>query len=193
MRFSEFEQVPPDKRDSFLSKISESDRHDLFDQRPYHIAPHVEKSRRRTYFDDPEELHQALLRFHVPEAKPWRADEIIVHELAHSQYALAVGAVGVRYSFILNKSMKPVVAHVTHPEGVAVPNLVLAAIAANPYDSMQSELDVKQMRPYGYRNREVVAERIQRWNEQGFGVKLPELETANDAMSRLDERFQNRL
>lgn len=192
MRFSEFEQVPPDKRDSFLSKISESDRLDLIDQHPYHITPHKEK-RRRTYFDDPEELYQALLQFHVPEAKPWQADKILEHELAHGQYALAVGAVGVRYSFILKNSMEPVLAHVTHPRGATIPNLVLAAIAANPYDSMSSEIDVRQMHPYGYRNRNFVAERIQRWNEQGFGVYLPALETIHDAMSRLDERFQNRL
>ena len=177
MHYAEFEQIAPGKRDDFLSRISPQDRLDLIDQKPYSMLP-PKNNPRRTYFDDPEEFYQHILKYWVPESKPWRADAAIEHELSHGRYALAIGAISVRYSMVLCDNTQPLYTEPTYPTGIAIPNLAATAVSANPFDSwIKSDIDRGDMLRYGYTSREYVAERIARWNDQKFGILLPELES----------------
>lgn len=148
------------------------------------------KEPRRRYFYDSEEFYRELLRRWAPEAKPWRAAKAIEHEIAHERYARTVGAIGVRYSHI-RKKPGSVMIETIYPQGVTIPNLVATAVSANPIDSWYSPVDRGQMIRYGYKSRSYIKERIRRWNEQGFGPPLPELETVDEALARVAYRVAN--
>ena len=193
MHYAEFEQINPDKRGDFLRRISPQDRRDLIDQKPYSMVP-PRNDPRRTYFDDPEEFYQHILRYWVPETKPWRADAAIEHELSHGRYALAIGAIGVRYSMVLYDNTQPLYTEPTYPAHITLPNLAATAVSANPFDSwIKSNIDRGAMLQYGYASREYVAERIARWNDQKFGAQLPELDSSDEAQQYIYARENLRL
>lgn len=179
-------------QEEFLRRITDEDRRDLIDQRPYHMQP-LEEEAGRTYFEDPEDLYRHILRYRAPAAMPWRAAEVIEHELSHARYALAIGAQGVKYSVTLRDRLEPLYALPFYAPGATLPNLAISAVSANPYNSWSSYIDRWQMQRYGYASRQDLAERIHRWNEQSFGIQLPVLKTPEEAMKRIEIREQQRL
>jgi hypothetical protein len=178
MQYAELDSVSDEERMSVLEKLSTDELADLWDQKPYNLREFTPEEGRR-YFDDIESLHEYMRRYYVPESKPWRADEAASHELAHAKCALAVGAVGVKYYALdsLDKTTRNAI--FTQPYGpVALPNLAFAAIAVHPYTAGRSIADMRNIRSYGYRSREHVAERIVKWNQQNNGLFIPEPQLA---------------
>lgn len=177
MLYAEFAKLSPEEGADVLQSLSGDEVSYLWDQRPFEM-PALEPIKGHKYFDDIDDLHAYLLKHHVPEAKPWRASETAAHELAHAECALAVGAVGVAYSF--RKKMHPQTKnHVfTHYYGPAsLPNLAWAAIDVHPYDATKSITDMRNIHEYGYTSREQVASRIARWNEMNNGLLIPPPQT----------------
>lgn len=193
MRYAEYLGIDLEARTEFLAGLSPEDCRDLNDQEPYQMTDFHEKPG-RLYFDTPAELHDYLAQYYVPEAKLWRADEIAAHEAAHGECAMAAGALYVKYSVNIDPKVarSPIFTHPQHGAN-EVPNLVATAISAHPYTSWtESRVDRADMLGYGYDSREFVAERIRRWNEQGFGIHLPEPETQEKYLGRLARFRDNR-
>jgi hypothetical protein len=174
MRYSEFVQLGEQEQKDVFMSLSEEEIADLWDQKPYPVQEFVAEENRR-YFDNTEDLHAHLLKSYFPMTKPWMADEAVGHERAHTECALALGAVSVKYSVLDTMNVKDrtsVYAHFYGP--LEIPNLAWAAISMHPYNAHQSMVDMRNIKSYGYVSRDQVTRRIIRWNEQDNGLYIPE-------------------
>jgi hypothetical protein len=174
MQYSELMRLGEREREDALHALSEDEIADLWDQKPYPVQEFVAEDGRR-YFNDAEDLHAYLLKSYVPMTKPWMAGEIVSHERAHTECALALGAISVKYSVLDAMDMQDrtsVFAHFYGP--VEIPNLAWAAISMHPYTASQSRVDMRNIKSYGYESRDQVAQRIIKWNEQDNGLYIPE-------------------
>lgn len=164
-------QLDQPTRATVINNLSQVDREDLLDQVPSRsIFPDQQDD--YLYFDTPDELYDHLVSHVVPLAKPWLAAEIVGHEVAHTDCALALGATGIKYSVSLDKSVvPPAFAHIQTSS--PLPNLAHAAIAMHPYNSARSMEDVRTIGQSGYTSRDHVIARIERWNSHDNGLVIP--------------------
>lgn len=176
MKYEELMSIPPEEQKEILLGLSQEDVDNLWDQKPYPDTELTDEEGRK-YFDDLAALHEYAREHLVPATKPYEADAIVSHEGAHSECALALGAVSVRY-YVLDKmhetTRNNVFVEWYNPE--PLPNLAWAAISMHPFTASQSLTDMGNIRSYGYRTREQVRERIVRWNERESGIYIPELQ-----------------
>ena len=173
VKFSEIIQLSDSERSAVINDLTDEEIADLIDQRPYSTKAFTEEPD-HIYFDDAKELHKYLLHNVVPAAKPWRADEIVGHEFAHAQCAIALGAVGVQYSVSLDRELGSP-AFTYFQTTTPLPNLAFASIAMNPFDAARSNVDRLRIKESGYISREQVAQRIERWNNQQNDLRIPSL------------------
>jgi hypothetical protein len=173
MIYADFLKLSREEAQDTLASMSEDDIGYLRDQRPYTL-PAFQLQQDHYYFDDIDEMHMYLRGKVVPSTKPWQADQIVSHELAHGECALALGVAGVKFSVTTGMDVlsgNQVFTHIYGP--VTLPILALAAIASYPYDSERSVTDMSNLRHAQYTSRPEVFHRIIRWNETNSELHIP--------------------
>lgn len=174
MNYGELIRLDETEQNEVLLGLSDEEIADLWDEKPFSMAEFTEKEGRK-YFDTIEDLHDYLWHNYYPATKSWMADETAVHERAHAECALALGAAGVKYSVTDALNLKDATSVFAHFYGSAeIPNLAWAAISMHPYTASQSRVDMRNIKQYGYKSRDHVTQRIRRWNEHDSGLYIPE-------------------